>query len=337
MRPLNIILSFGVLTAANENGALAFFSPPSSQHGIKPKRKFDFQLAWFHRRTSSALFLREKNDAHSIAKNAGLLSRRNILKYLSGTVLGIPLLLEAYSRSGSVQTAVDIFQQPDSGAATVDSDVTDITIIFHGAGGEDDNTENLLKVLSSKIHTRTKGIVKMVNWSSDSENILQASVKGSKIGSQIGRLVRDVIQNNGPNEQRNIHVVGISVGAFAADALVQTLDSELEPSARKSIYLQLTLLDPFQQKAVLGLNFGKNNFGKGADYAQQYLNTDDPVPSTSEPLQHCSTIDVTSLRPIEVFGHDWPLVYYTQQLKDGNEDAIVPPERRGKIGSLQVL
>jgi len=90
-----------------------------------------------------------------------------------------------------------------------------------------------------------------------------------------------------------------------------------------------------------GPGFGANPCGgpcicccNGADYAEQYLNTDDPVLSTNKPLQKCATVDVTSLRPPEIFGHDWPLVYYTQTLK-GN--GIVAHEERRTIGSVEML
>jgi hypothetical protein len=129
--------------------------------------------------------------------------------------------------------------------------------------------------------------------------------------------------------------IGISVGAFPASAMVQELHKTLKPSIRRNICIQLTLLDPFQQKAVLGVNFGRFNFGKGADYAQQYLNTDDPVPSTNDPLPNCVSIDITSLRPNNILGHDWPLIYYTHELNniDSNRDGIgiVPKEERRNI------
>jgi hypothetical protein len=350
------ILSYAILTIINGTRASGFFFTPSRSktHNVinVPSNRAPFPR--FPRQMRTTVFQKTNNSSNSIAgSSTGLLIRRNVLKVITGAAIGIPILLEVYARSGRVQTYMNIFEAevvpgsaaPNGPLSGIDSDVRDITIIFHGAGGQDENTDNLLKVLSSKLDnaaTRTprmKGIVKMVDWSADSADILQASVKGSKIGSQIGHLVRDVViqQRNAGNNERNIHIIGISVGAFAANSLVQTLDSELDRTTRKNTNLQLTLLDPFQQKAVLGLNYGNRHFGQGADYAQHYLNTDDPVPSTNDPLQYCSTVDVTSLRPTEVFGHDWPLVYYTQKLKESGENGIVPPERRGKIGSLKVL
>ena len=39
---------------------------------------------------------------------------------------------------------------------------------------------------------------------------------------------------------------------------------------------------------------------------------DDPVPSTNSIVSHCAVTDVTNVRPVEIFGHDWPLVYYSK-------------------------
>ena len=105
-----------------------------------------------------------------------------------------------------------------------------------------------------------------------------------------------------------VHLIGISVGAFAADEACAAIKSS---RLGNSITCQLTLLDPFQQRGVIGTGYGNANFGKTADYAIHYLNTDDPVPSTNEPLtKHCSVVDITNLRPEKLFGHDWPVVYY---------------------------
>jgi Lipase. len=249
-----------------------------------------------------------------------LLSRRNILKTIAGTILTIPVVLESYARSGTVHSKLDILQSGQNGKGksfeTWNSQTKDVTIIFHGAGGQDSNTDELLKVLKERCLDNTSSYIKMVDWGRDSENLLQASVKGCKIGATLGQEVKNIIEGGVSPSVQNIHVIGISVGAFPASAMVQELNRALKSSIRRNIYIQLTLLDPFQQKAVLGVNFGRFNFGKGADYAKQYLNTDDPVPSTNDPLPNCATIDVTSLRPNSIFGHDWPLVYYTNELKN---------------------
>lgn len=275
-----------------------------------------------------------------------LFTRMKLLKVFAGAIVIIPLALEGYAQSGPVQTVLDIFHSSnlDDETKSITSDTQDVTFIFHGAGGQDANTDELLQVLRKG--KRNNSFIKMVDWSQDSADILQASVKGSKIGEALGKQFARLLQSQDTVQRRNVHIIGISVGAFPASALVQTLDGTLRPSLRKKINLQLTLLDPFQQKAVLGIKYGKKNFGKGCDYAQQYLNTDDPVPSTNDPLPYCATTDVTSLRPSEVFGHDWPLIYYSNELKEmqknetlgGSIDLpMIPIEMRRKIGETIVL
>ena len=319
-----------------------------------------------HKQYLSQLHQQDDSDKDALTSRGGsqlLLNRSNLLKAFAlagaGAIAIVPLALEGYARSGSVQSALDIFQSSSDGESSdgngstgITNDTKDITIIFHGAGGQDSNTDELLKVLRSG--SARNSFVKMVDWSKDSADILKASIKGSSIGKTLGNQLKDILQKQSESssnsatetstEIRNVHIIGISVGAFSANEMVQTLDSTLHPSLRRNIFLQLTLLDPFQQKAVLGFKYGKDNFGKGADYAQQLLNTDDPVPSTNDSLPYCATTDVTSLRPSEVFGHDWPLIYYTDELK-GNGDAaasslgfgMVPPKMRKKIGETTML
>lgn len=281
------------------------------------------------------------------------LSRKKILATIGGVGVSIPLLLETYARSGGVQS----IKKP--GWAFTDSEVSnlgenivrDITVIFHGAGGEDAYTDDLLKTLCKSIDGDGTNIVKMINWEADSADILQASVKGAKIGKELAKTLCSSIYASGDsNASRvtNIHAIGISVGAFAADSFLDALSKENKSTAKKkntpvkNFHCQLTLLDPFQQKAVLGVGYGNKYFGiadRGVDYAQQYLNTDDPVPSTNAPLQHCATIDVTALRPPEIFGHDWPLVYYTEELKRNANagNGIVPADKQSSRGSLKIL
>jgi hypothetical protein len=300
----------------------------------------------FHSRSISGQLNQGRDDFSDDLKVIGggsnssrFLSRRNILQTITGSILIIPVVLESYARSGTIHSKLDIFQsQLNSGNKSWeiwDNWTKDVAIIFHGAGGQDSNTDALLKVLKDRCLDNTSSCIKMVDWSKDSKNLLQASVKGCKIGTTLGQEVKNLIEGGGSPAIRNIHVIGISVGAFPASAMVQELHKTLKPSIRRNICIQLTLLDPFQQKAVLGVNFGRFNFGKGADYAQQYLNTDDPVPSTNDPLPNCVSIDITSLRPNNILGHDWPLIYYTHELNniDSNRDGIgiVPKEERRNI------
>jgi len=183
-----------------------------------------------------------------------------------------------------------------------------VTLIFHGAGGQDNYTDELLRNLSKKENGK-KSFVSIIDWSDLSSNLLKATSNGQEVGKQSAMKLFSKANN-----LKKLHVVGISVGAFAANSCVSRVKQLLEENNEpvNSIYVQLTLLDPFTQRGLIGFNYGNKVFGTTADYAQQFLNTDDPVPSTNSPLKYCAVTDVTQVRPPDIFGHDWPLVYYSQ-------------------------
>ena len=92
---------------------------------------------------------------------------------------------------------------------------------------------------------------------------------------------------------------------------------ECKKLQKKAGSTRLTLLDPFTSRGVLEPAYGKNNFGKTADYCELYLNSDDPVPSTNEPLPFSHTFDVTKSSqrskfiPLEGDSmHSWPCAFY---------------------------
>lgn len=126
---------------------------------------------------------------------------------------------------------------------------------------------------------------------------------------------------------KSVHVIGISVGAFPADSV----SAELKSRRKDSVYVQLTLLDPFTQRGIFDVNYGARKYGKSVDYFQQYLNTDDPVPSTNTPLANSVCYDITDIRPKEIsFGHDWPVAYYGRKKNIG----LVPQAERLPRGSV---
>lgn len=258
---------------------------------------------------------------------------------LKSLIVASPMLVEAYSRLGA------LFGKLPSGENFVKSptdwdDVRHATIVFHGAGGQDAYTDELMRRLQSErggSDTAHSSFCHIVEWSMYSTNLFQASYNGEKIGRSVASYLCEQARN-----LESIHLVGISVGAFAANAAadqVKNLESNVssydkQPKRGTKPYVQLTLLDPFTQRGIFGIGYGNSNFGASSDFAQQYLNTDDPVPSTNSPLQHAVCYDVTALRPDDIFGHDWPLVYYAQSPQVGQ---LIPPEEQPKPGTVIVL
>ena len=321
----------------------------------------EVELGRRNRFTASTLFSRKSDGtANDIMK---LFTRKSFV--LTGIFLLVPpSFLEAFSRFGALsipdetntikskrgidQTCSSFFSPPKH---TDWADVETVTIVFHGAGGEDEFTDELMKNLNSgstesKPSQQQSSYNHIVDWSEYSANIFQASYSGQKVGRIAAKELLKQVGIPG-NKLTAIHFIGISVGAFAADAAVNEVTKEFEtrsskwqnPKTGTPPFVQLTLLDPFQQRGIFGFGYGNNEFGKSADYAEQYLNTDDPVPSTNKPLKKTVCYDVTSLRPENIFGHDWPLVYYARSDRCGQLEieSRAKEENKGKAGTVVVL
>ena len=309
------------------------------------------------------------NSSNNNANDAlRLFTRKNFI--ITGVFLLLPpILLELYSRFGTFSisnkgkkfisnkeaTDKNYYSFVPPPKHTEWNNVKQVTIVFHGAGGKDVYTDELMNRLDdvdkkSKSPQEQSSYNHIVDWSKYSTNILQASYNGQQIGELAAKEILEQVTSSN-NNLTTIHFIGISVGAFAADAAVKEVKKNFEISSSTkeennsnntdSIppFVQLTLLDPFQQRGIFGVGYGNNEFGKSADYAEQYLNTDDPVPSTNKPLKNTVCYDVTSLRPRSIFGHDWPLVYYARsdncgQLQIDNQEQ---QNERRKTGTVVVL
>ena len=306
--------------------------------------------------TTSTLFSSNSNDKTNLTM--GLFTRKRFI--LASIFLLVPsILVEAYSRFGALSipekksdaTGEKISDQKYSSFVpppkhTEWENIETVTIVFHGAGGEDAYTDELMKNLedgTASTSSPQRSYNHIVNWSEYSTNLFQASFNGQKVGRLTARELLEQITN----KPTAIHFIGISVGAFAADAAVNEVRKIFDASGGKwqntktgsPPFVQLTLLDPFQQRGIFGVGYGNNEFGKSADYAQQYLNTDDPVPSTNKPLKNTICYDVTNLRPESIFGHDWPLVYYARSDRCGKIEIAnrANESKKDEAGSVIVL
>ena len=65
----------------------------------------------------------------------------------------------------------------------------------------------------------------------------------------------------------------------------------------------LSLTDPFTARSDRPLAdlWGMRNFGASADFAEQFLNSDDIAPSTNDPIPLCYVWDVTGAKERETF------------------------------------
>lgn len=169
----------------------------------------------------------------------------------------------------------------------------------------------------------------MHDWSEHRGGVLTAAYDGEAVGDALA----DLLSSSSSSLER-LHCVGVSVGAFPANRLLESVRERVGAPPPRT---RLTLLDPFCARGVLSIpglthdnaRYGRTYFGAVADEAVHYLNTDDPVPTTNEPLsRHCVVYDVTGAperanftlpSPDETM-HCWPVAYYARHGR-GRESA----------------
>jgi len=224
-----------------------------------------------------------------------------------------------------------------------------IVLIFHGAGGPDRETDDLrAAVLAADRRCNVNRFVEVFDWREWLGGSDRAAFDAQAIGETIGKQL--AMDEPSP---RSLHVIGTSVGAFAADACVSSFVEYRE--GRPRCRVRLTLTDPFTSRGDLSEGWGRRNFGRSADFAEHIFTSDGIVPTTNEPLPHCYCLDVTrtverkSFRPPftgnifkdlgtwVLLGHQWPMGYLARRFETAVNEAgeIVVPDHeelpRGKI------
>lgn len=254
----------------------------------------------------------------------------------SGPLFGLlclPLAVELYSKLPvrCSNTVWPLLPQPP----TLPEDVLNsksIAVLFPGYGGVDANTDRIVEEINKEGATTAY----CYDWEMFRGNLFRSASCCIDIGTQLGKELAS------SKNIESVHFIGISVGSFAANACLDSFSTEIEKQkksgARKKFTPMLqpptaegagkggdpespltraTFLDPFTSKGVFGAGFGTKKFGAAAQYAEQYLNTDDPVPSTNEPCSQCHCFDITECGDRDSFVplpndnmHSWPAAFY---------------------------
>eukprot|EP01038_Epipyxis_sp_PR26KG_P011277 gene11277-15129_t len=221
----------------------------------------------------------------------------------------------------------------------------DISIIFPGANGPDMYTDTLAtSIRTNDIKNNINRDVYVYDWLKWRGNFIRASFDGQAVGRTVcSQLARDEI-NSGSNI-KHVQAIGISVGAFAADSCIKAYNREIRPETVPPGSTRLTLLDPFTSKGIFGYGWGLTHFGKTATVVEDYLNRDDPVPTTSDPLQLAYTIDVTesesknSLFPKDESTHSWPVMYLATHWTtetNGKGELVFPTQEAEPQGAIVI-
>ena len=191
-----------------------------------------------------------------------------------------------------------------------------LLIAFPGSGGPDIYTDLIIKSVQDQ--DKALGINRFAyayDWLKWRGNFLRAAYDSESVGKQIGSQLADL--SDSKKSLKSLHIIGISVGAFAANACCHTYKAECIKKGKNPTYVRLTLLDPFISKGIFRNSYGLQNFGISADYCESYLNSDDAVPFTNSPLPYGVTYDITNTKARNDFVpagknslHCWPSKYY---------------------------
>jgi len=216
---------------------------------------------------------------------------------------------------------------------------------FHGRGGPDREDADLkARVLAQDKAAGLDRLVDIFVWREwlDAATTERISYTGQAIGRKIGH------QLAARDDLLSLHVSGTSAGGFAANECVTAYVAAAGPERRATA--RLSLFDPFCARADevgapwedgLGTS-GAKLFGRDADFAEHYLNSDDIVPSTNFALPLCYCYDVTrstersSFPPpstgnflqdigLRLLGyHNWPIGYFARHYETVLDAAGAP-------------
>lgn len=186
-------------------------------------------------------------------------------------------------------------------------DDKEIIILFHGSGGQGKPVfQEIADALKAQ---QPEALVVNYDWSLGSENRFRAMANGQSLGRQLGEQIA------GQSNIKSVTMIAHSVGASIPDALCLSLREKRSDSVK----IETIFLDPFGWMGLFDMGYGARNYGECADFAVAYINTDDPVPTTNDPLTHAQNINVTEV-PGKASGgdgdHYWPVYFFRNLLKE---------------------
>jgi len=192
-----------------------------------------------------------------------------------------------------------------------------LLVVVHGSG---DTSDDWPMELRAAIHEKHGERLEWDIWTYDWDAYAASRMTASADGMVVGQLLGEALLES-PYEYHHLHLVAHSAGSYVIHALSQTVSNQ-----NSDITIHATYLDPFTANGFFDWSYGQREFGRHADYAENFFNKDDPVPSTNELLEHAHNFDVTALRPVhynEDKTHWWPVDFY--------RDSVASDEQAGHV------
>jgi hypothetical protein len=234
---------------------------------------------------------------------------RTVVLAVLAVVIGAVLALEVYARVPAGFEVRPLLLQPGTER---------VVLIFHGRGGAEEPT---IRALTERFESLAGGhagiaVVRYI-WSPHSDTRFRSAINGAHVGAALGQELA------GLPALSYLHLIGHSAGVYPMEALCEALRA----TAVRNVHVEMTFLDPIGFAGSFDTGYGARNFGRCADYAEAFINTDDPVPATRKAFRHAWNIDVTRSPERAGYdggGHRWPARYYLDHLTSA---ALSPGDR----------
>jgi len=167
------------------------------------------------------------------------------------------------------------------------------------------------------------------DWEAVANRPLTAPRRGYAIGAALAERLLSV-----GDPYPVIQLIGQSLGAHLVQGFI---DSYREGGG--GAYLHASFLDPFLIRGLFGLRWGVRNFGRGADFAENYVVSDDPALGTNGYLRHAHNFDISALVPPrmreELIGpHWWVVRFYRESVTSGPSTDGGPDKRQAVAGPV---
>jgi hypothetical protein len=227
-------------------------------------------------------------------------ARSQKIAYALAALLAAGLMLDLYASAPADFEVTPLEFDPATRRAV---------LLFHGSdGGEDPDVLNLAGRFAALARGSAQTTVKLYVWSPWADAELRAHQNGERVGEALGKELATLAG------LQSVHLVGHSAGAY----VVEPLCVALKRNTNRPVRVDMTYLDPIGIRGAFDFGWGARTFGACADYAEAYINTDDPAPGTNSPLANAWNVDITAARESAGYvrgGHRWPVRYYRDQLK----------------------
>lgn len=187
---------------------------------------------------------------------------------------------------------------------TVSDGTEEVVVLVHGKGDSASSwADGFAAELEASILSPDQQAV-TVEWGEYSNDLFRCTLNARRIGRTLGEKLSE------HKKIKRLHLIGHSAGSFVVYGICEKI-KELAAD----VFIQTTYLDPVSIYGGMDWGYGKRNFGNCADISDAYLDHEDGVPGSDEPLDHPHTFDVTALKKTAGFTglpHLWPISYYRE-------------------------